>query len=412
MHPSFDEHIAPPSVVRALLPAGQCLSISELHRRLEQLDVELLERHCGCDCDGARWSMALRFEEREIVLRMDPTERHPDLELYRDLGILSEEDFAKAESSEFSVSAVLMLGDKPLWDYHTQLRFLAALVPNAAAVYDQNAVAYRPASWLLDVASCEVPPAPTCLYSVHCVGDEGRVWMHTHGLRRCGAIELELLDIPEDSVELFAPLMEAVASMFIEAGPTEALERFCPGKGIELAWMPWKKALSKLKVAGPGGEKDRDEDHQGESGVLVHGRSWRRWCKPLHYVKQLENNPMLYISSMETERMTQLARIRFSYFESLLRQFEGREGWRFLVKLGYAIDGSEDSREHLWFEVHGYSDGRIDATLLNQPYHIDDMLAGDRGHHDVELLSDWAIFMPDGRCCPNSVRNVAKSVLH
>ena len=71
--------------------------------------------------------------------------------------------------------------------------------------------------------------------------------------------------------------------------------------------------------------------------------------------------------------------------------------------LGYLIDDSQSDREHLWFEVHGLSASHIDATLLNSPFKIARMRAGERADHSYELLSDWTIVTPFGQLTPRNL---------
>jgi uncharacterized protein YegJ (DUF2314 family) len=74
-----------------------------------------------------------------------------------------------------------------------------------------------------------------------------------------------------------------------------------------------------------------------------------------------------------------------------------------IVKLGYRVDdGDEKDREHMWFEVHSLGDGKIDATLMNQPFNIARMKPGDRAQHPVDLLTEWAIMTPFGQINPRN----------
>jgi uncharacterized protein YegJ (DUF2314 family) len=80
------------------------------------------------------------------------------------------------------------------------------------------------------------------------------------------------------------------------------------------------------------------------------------------------------------------------------------------VKLGYPIDSASEptDREHLWFDVHAAKDGQVDATLLNQPYHIARMTKGERGWHPLSRLSGWSILCPRGRFGPDTVRDLER----
>jgi hypothetical protein len=78
-----------------------------------------------------------------------------------------------------------------------------------------------------------------------------------------------------------------------------------------------------------------------------------------------------------------------------------------LVKLGYRTDsGAADDREHLWFQVHGFQRDQVDATLVNQPFHIARLQKDQRGLHPLELLSDWAILTPFGTINPRQTRTL------
>lgn len=75
-----------------------------------------------------------------------------------------------------------------------------------------------------------------------------------------------------------------------------------------------------------------------------------------------------------------------------------------IVKLG--LDTDHGGHEHLWFEVHGFDEDAVDATLMNAPFHIARLKQGDRGRQSLAALSDWAILTPIGRIDPRSTRTL------
>jgi hypothetical protein len=129
-----------------------------------------------------------------------------------------------------------------------------------------------------------------------------------------------------------------------------------------------------------------------------------------------DGDPLLYVSDHETARRALLARERWPRFVGLLERFGGAARWRFLVKLGYEVDGADDAsqREHLWFDVHAHDAGRVDATLLNAPCGIARLREGARGWHALERMSDWTVLCPVGQFDPESVlaleRHLAEDV--
>ena len=71
-----------------------------------------------------------------------------------------------------------------------------------------------------------------------------------------------------------------------------------------------------------------------------------------------------------------------------------------IVKLAY--EASRGRREHLWFQVHRFLNGRIDATLTNEPFDVPRLTKGQRGEHDLERVSDWILYSPCGQITPKS----------
>ncbi len=393
-----------PSIVHA--PIRAPLSIGEVRERLRARGYEA---DCG-PCSGPRWQLTVRSERegREPAqfrvslqtLPQLPVPIHPEPEL--------QDALAQAAGCETSLVVETTFGDRPLWDFHRQLQLLAAAAPDPVLVVDTaRFVAHLP-TWLTEVTEATTPPSPRSLYTVHAVGNDGLAWIHTHGLRRCGSQELELVDVPAAELSRVDPLVHTIACQWIESGPPDEGEVFEAGKGMSVVWQPWQKAVADIR--GPGDADDRDEYHSGPSGVVYASiKSWtgRKLGCPSQMPGLRCAHPMLFLSTMETNRQALLAAERLPRFFALRPRCEALFGeeTRFLVKLGYPVDGESDpdNREHLWFEVHGRVGDEVDATLLNAPYGVAHLQAGDRGLHALEKLSDWAILTPAGQFGPDRV---------
>jgi hypothetical protein len=227
-----------------------------------------------------------------------------------------------------------------------------------------------------------------------------------------------MLDAPTEHTSVLGELLNATAAMFIESGPPQPGEPFWAGQGIQLIWLPWEEGVRSAKRKSLGTNDDRDEFHDHPSGVLLAPKNGLsrfipgRMKSPSIFVPILNDNPILYVSSMETERMSLLARDRIKTFSDLLGRFSEIDDWAFLVKLGYQVDHaeSEDEREHLWFEVHSVTDNEVDATLLNEPYGLAAMHEGQRDSHSLDLLTDWSIFSPHGRFDPETAVHLLRII--
>ncbi len=410
-----------PSWVVALLPRGaDDPGVTATIRHLDSGAFQLVDRRMAAvrQMGGSRWELELqvRWEEHEEPTQyriwLEPAEQLHDVHL--ELGYLSPQDLEATRGCRWSMGVSTRFGKNPLLDFHRQLRLLHVVAPRASVTYDLSASWPRGGDWLGDVASSRVPPSPESLYSVHAVmGPEsyGRLWLHTHGLLRCGTIELELLDVPSEHTATLANLLGTAAAMTLEMGPPPPDEPFSVGQGLELLWLPWEKGLSHVPGGVPGSAGDRDEFHDHPSGILfVPGERWlglfgERYLNPERHLPILEDDPLLFVSSLETERMSRLAAEQLDRFLALLETHGRTEGWTFLVKLGYEVDDpqTEDDREHLWFEVHGVDGERFDATLVNEPYSIGRMSQGQRELHPFGLLSDWSVHCPHGSFDPDSI---------
>lgn len=294
--------------------------------------------------------------------------------------------------------------DSPTESYLFQLKVLHAIVPNAAIVLDFMPWRILSGEWLQMTAPSNTPPSPGYLYTVHAVYNEEKdgtraFWLHTHGLHRCGCVELEMINV-RNGVEELHGFLHLVAKMFIDEQPAEN-EEFTvgyDGLGIKLCWRRWEDVVVTLPADVTGGlndRKDKTDIHCEPTGVLL-GSQENEVCSPEIYVKTLQEDPLLFISNEETQRMSDMAKERFDYFTDALKNHLGDEGWGFLVKLGYGVDDaqSENDKEHLWFEVNGFEDGMLMAELLNDPYWISRMKKGEIGVHSPEQLTDWMIYSP------------------
>lgn len=426
-HVVTDPEARLPSMMVALLPAGaDDPGVTAAIGHLEGSDLDVADRRMAAqrEIEGARWELEVEIrwgseadEEagaEPVAYRvwLEPAEQLEEVHL--ELGYLQPEDLEASAAARWSIGVSTRFESNPLLAFHQQLRVLDTVAPGAVVTYDISASWPRSGDWLRDTASARVPPSPENLYSVHAVVDpdaKDRVWLHTHGLLRCGTIELEMLDAPADQAPVLCNLLGAAAAMTLELGPPPPDEPFLVGQGLELVWLPWDQGLSHVGRGVSGSRRDRDEFHSNPSGILfAPGEKWlgllgSRFKNPERYLPVLQDNPLLYVSNMETARMRLLAAERLDRFLRLFAQHGQRDDWMFLVKLGYAVDHAEgdEDREHLWFQIHDVDNGHFDATLINAPYGIARMREGQRDRHERSLLSDWSVHCPHGSFDPDSV---------
>lgn len=327
----------------------------------------------------------------------------------------TEENIRIMEESELGLLVELDFGQDPLEAFHLQLKILDCLVPDMAGVIDFSAEKILSSVWVSMAAQSKVPPAPSYLFSVQAVSDEnGKVWMHTHGLNRCGFVELEILESDTDNYREHAVVLEAMASQAICEGamPDEReavyLASLPNGNAIVAAWLYWKDALVYYKSDILGGYEDRADGHDGETGVIYVFPSPEDY-EQSHMIPVSElpgdffDNPLMMISDGETYRMRALARERVIYLKLGLQ----RPGAVAIVKMRLDVD--EDKKEeagteneHIWFEVLKLYDDRMDLKLTQEPYYVDGLHEGSEMTLEMDRLTDWIVYTEEMSITPDS----------
>ena len=400
----------PPSPMWAWLPASEeaPTATAAMTALTARFGAELsMEMASPPRAPLATWEIRCKLPEgRPFSVWAQRSERIESLHLQADHHVLSETEKEALGKSVWSLGVVLVFGDEPLDDFHFQLQALIAIAPSAVAAFDVAAYRLHHAEWIRESAQAAAPPSPTSLFVMHFVSDAGKPgWIHTHGLDRCGRLELELFDITPDASRLLSELVNSTAAFFLEQGlpaPGEAVE---VGRQLPLLWLPWEDALSRKKPKHGGGKKDRDVVHGNPTAVLfAPGKKFLGFfgsglASPASHLPVLEGSPILYVSNQHTRRMEVLSRERLPQLKALFGKLGGNERFKFLVKLGYPTVDPEEygSREHIWFEVHSFGAEHVDATCINQPHSVPGLREGLRGLHELNLISDWTIFCPVGR---------------
>ena len=338
--------------------------------------------------------------------------------------MISEDELRTAKAQPYHLNVEMYFKEESLLSFHLQLKILNAIVPDASLCIDFMPARMLSGRWLSMAAKSKTPPSPDYLYTTHGVYDDSTgeriYWLHTHGLHRCGSVEVEMVNLKQGPNEMHT-LLQMIANKLL-TDPVKEKERFMigyDGMGIDVCWLRWEEALKDFPNNILGGLDERRKDeyniHAEPCGVIFAVEDGNM-ISPEIYAKTLADNPIYYISTEETLRMSALAKERFGMFkqvydskqstekESFLgKLFSGKDKnkekeWSFIVKLGLEVDdpqaGSE--REHLWFEVKEIdTNNNIKGKLMNEPYWISGLKRDDVNTYPFELLTDWLIYGPE-----------------
>lgn len=339
-------------------------------------------------------------------------------------------DPAEAARCRWIVGAETLLGtDDPLSCHTFLMQCLAAGLPDVPAILDANTTLWHGREELETIFLNEqVEPPADGLWIIHAVGRESAereqdqvVWLHTHGLWRCGLPELEMLEVPRSHVDLAATLLNEIASLMFDYPPPPPGEPFEIGAGVSVTLQPWEVFTKTMDAQLPGGMHDRQGEHNGvHTGVRAvvcdteqRGQFARAWIWPERAIEAMSRDEVtLYRTRRATERQAKLARARWDQFATAYSSahralIDDRDEPQaiFLIKAGFQYDGAEheNDREHLWFEVRGFHNGGADAVLVNQPQNIARLQRGDAERIKPEQVSDWQVQTPRGIFGPDDI---------
>ena len=373
------------------------------------------------DRSNAHWSLALKHPEwgdaTLICLRDMPA---PPPFLVEHAVALSPEEKERALRGESSVS-LTTAGDRGnvLRDRKRLLRFLRAVMADDGLVaMDHLSQLFWSPEALDDELCHDADLDIESLYTLHAISAEDdeeaddektRVeWLHSHGLAEIGFLDFDILDPSENLLGNARDHLRAIAFAIVEEHLTLSTPRMMlsrPGGAVRLVGVDVfaRRAGRDAAALRP----DTDREHDRKRAVLCEPVSFLgRWfgsVEPSRFLSRpIADGCIISFSTEASNLMAERARLTYPQFRALIAEFAEFQ-FPCLAKLGYMVDGGgPDEREHVWFEVHDAQESRIDATLDSTPFQIERLHQGDRGLHDVELLSDWVVITPAGWITPRN----------
>ena len=384
--------------------------LEERLREAEGFGVEFIEP----GEDSVRFKVACG--EETFLVEIYPTDFEVT-EMYRCQHFFPDIDTEAIQKVEYGLAVEMEFGGNALFSYHLQLKLIHAMIPDALAVIDDSSEKILSGRWVALAAKSKVPPAPRYLYTAQAVsgGEENPcVWLHTHGLNRCGCPELEVLDSNKENYQEHYNVLETLANRMIEDeeipefGSPYFLAYVAEGMPLVVTLIDWEDAVDLYEPEMLGGRKDRQEGHNQDTCVIFVYPSKESADKGMFYPldiydKFLKENPVFMISLEETARMRTQAVERISYLFEAARNKENH----LLVKLGLKVDDEyeteDNEKEHIWFEILEVSGERFQAKLTQEPYYIKDMHEGYTAEFGPEDVTDWLIYTPERRISPDDV---------
>ncbi len=373
--------------------------------------VEITDRHLP-DSNGAGHFMVRYDGETYEVGFYDGDFSLPDF--FGNQGYyFTDEEMASIHRARKAVTIFMKFGSDSKKSYHLQLKIAKAIVPDLLAVMDESAERLVSARWVNLAVESAVVPGSNALFTVQAVGgDKGEVWLHTHGLNRCGLYELEILRSDAENSNSHYNVIATLASHMLdhESEPPTPCEGVYIGMlsdqtPIVATHISWTKGLKEYPSRTLGGVNDRKEGHNGHTAlVFLYTCEKDEINGIMHKVSEYdgrwEDNPIFFISSVETNRMSCLAQERFGIVSYMSR----KDDCHILVKIGLETDtpSTDDEREHIWFELIESDGDRFKARLIQEPYNVSGMHEGDEGWYEKKDVTDWHIYIDKFAVTPDT----------
>jgi uncharacterized protein YegJ (DUF2314 family) len=365
--------------------------------------------------DGYHWFVRAKHRElgeAEIVCMRNPPHIPPDLFAF-DRGMTDEEKEQAVLGRSWISIRMNQVKGHVLRDRKRLLRYAGAVMgKDGLVVMDHQSTRGWSRAMLDDELAHNADVDVEALYALHGVGNEEGTrcaWLHTHGLAELGKIDFDILNPHESLTSYGSDMIRALAFSILEDDlkvGTNKYQAYHPGGIISAVDA---KAFDRVGVERSIRETG-DDSHQKSRVVLcdVQGGFLSKLVGggKVRASRALTNFPEDRGTMNFSTAATQLTAERSKRTWKCFREFKGELdefGFPSIVKLGFKTDtGRMTSHEHMWFEVHEAFDDKVDATLMNEPFDIAGMKAGERGTHSLETMTDWQFMTPLGSINPRS----------
>lgn len=294
--------------------------------------------------------------------------------------------------------------------YHLQLKLANIMVKDFIGVLDESAERMLAKRWVKMSAESNVLPSAKNLFTVQgVIGKHNKVWLHTHGLCRCGFTELEILDIDDANQQNYYNLLITYAMQLVDKNEKSDLHykgayigQLINGYPVVATCVSWTKGILEYKKLGLGGLEDRKNSHNSKTSIVFlytseNDENKHILSKVSIYDKLWGDNPLFFYSDEETRRMKDLAMEKFDYLKKAIKDKDNT----ILIKVGLYSE-KEKRYEHIWFELLEFSKDKFKGRLTQEPYYFDDIHKGYENWYSKSDVTDWIVYTPKYSVSPDN----------
>jgi uncharacterized protein YegJ (DUF2314 family) len=291
----------------------------------------------------------------------------------------------------------------PLTHFANLMRLLAGADLSVHSICDLPTGRWYPQDILEQVfVSDEIEPPEEILWITRLVEapenaepEDRWAWASTHGLTRCGRVELELLGVPAVYTSESVHIVDGLAALTLETSLPPAGQPISIGSNLLVSLMLCDKAIAMLKDDMPG-----REDRNIPTVAIVSSDATSVY--PKDAVETLHLGETAVVKTLRsTERSAKLAQDNWDLLLKASVQIGESEHAGCLVQVPWThVDDDDSPREYLWFRVLDVKGKEVIGELAHQPSIVTTLNEGQKETITAKDVTDWVLMTPVGPMGP------------
>ena len=233
--------------------------------------------------------------------------------------------------------------------------------------------------------------------------EERWAWVTTHGLARCGRVELEMLGVPSILTSEAVHLIDGLAALTLESPLPPTGQTMSLGPDILVSLLPCASAVKMLEKQMPGTEI---RTIPSTSIVSSDGATI---CPEGALNALREGGTAVSKTTRYTKMQAALARSTWDLLLEAVVQIGESEHAACLVQVPWTNTEDENSpSEYLWFRVIKVETPTIIGSLAHAPKFASSLSEGHEEKLSIDDVTDWVVMTPVGPMGPSDSEAIAE----
>ena len=331
----------------------------------------------------------------------------PSNSFYNANNEFNEKEILDISNCNKAITLFMSFTDNYRKEYQMELLLASKIVNKLRVVLDESAEKILHPKYVTMIANSKSLPLSEDLYTIQAIVDKDEVWLHTHGLLRFGIPELEILNSNRVVYNNHYNIISTLVTHLMDKGINEDNQYIIgfinENDLLVVSLLPWTEGLKYYNNKDMGGIKDRENEHNSKTSIIfTYANEEDIESNKISKLEMYDNKwgmePIYFITSEETDRMSLLARERFEYVSEASKQVENS----IIIKIGIDTDNGE--KEHMWFELIDILDNNmLKLKLISEPFNVSGMHEGDICEYSVSDITDWIIYTKNSSIGPDKV---------